>query len=147
MSEFNCEVKCNPGALINLAGIAISIVAIYFGSQNINNPCSDSNILDLATWMIIFGSVTLFILFGSLLILCTGPIGVVIYALSLLCYGVFSLIWCILGSVILWRDSMNCYDADFQFYQVAMATVIFSIILTVFSCCCGANGSKNMQVN
>ena len=132
MSDQDNQQKTKVVATFSLLQLVIGIVAIIYGSHNLNDLCSDS-FVHLAVWMVVQGSVFLFCACG--LFICAaflGDLGVVLYLAFLSLYGLFELIWTIMGAVILWRDSEECKNLTNGFYGAATATVIISLI---FLCC------------
>lgn len=116
-----------------LLQLALGIVAIIYGADNLKEMCSDS-FLHLSIWLIVQGAVMLFVVVGGLPLKCfLGDCGTRLYFLIAGLYSLFELIWVIIGGVILWRDSTACQDLDPTFYTASMVVVIASMVLL----CCG----------
>lgn len=112
--------------------LVVGIVAVVYGDNNLNDLCSDS-FLHLAVWMCVQGAVFIFVGVGAGPLYCfLGNTGLALYLTVLALYGLFELIWTIIGGVILWRDSTECQDLNPSFYKASMAIVIISIIM---ACC------------
>ena len=133
MSEGNTKTYFGLLGCSAFLHLVISIVAISYGSANVEEMCSDS-FIHLGVWMIVQGIVMLVMACGAGPLTCLGFQKVYIALASL--YGLFELIWIIMGGVILWRDSQSCKTMDPIFYQASMAVVIISISvqLLLFSC-------------
>ena len=118
--------------ILSLIQLIIGIVAVVFGDKNLDDMCSDS-FLHLGIWMIVQGSVFLVACASLCPLVCfLGELGLGIYIAFISLYGLFELIWSIIGGVILWRDSLPCNDLNPSFYAAASAVVIISLILV---CC------------
>ena len=137
MCQFECKINGVNYALVipSILQLVLGIVAIAYGSMNLEESCSDS-FIHLAVWMIVQGAIMLFVSVGFIPAILLGPIGLFVYAIVATLYGVFNVIWSIIGAVVLWRDSLACEDLDPIFYSAGMAVVICSLILAFCSCCC-----------
>lgn len=136
--------------------LAPSIVWLVMGNVNLGDNCSrDASTPDLATWLIIKGSigiVTFFLIIftivsaacasrdfddhvttGTVFCGCTAIISMALICLICL----FDFAWCIVGAIQL-SDDQYCQDENPALYNTALAAVILgfiSIFLTIVRQC------------
>jgi len=129
MSDSHRETGTKIVLPFSLLLLVVGIVAVIYGDKNLDDLCSDS-FVHMAVWMCVQGGVFIFVGVGATpLYYILGDAGVSLYLTVLSLYGLFELIWTIMGGVILWRDSTDCQDLNPSFYKASMAVVIISIIL------------------
>lgn len=124
--------------------LAPSIVWLVMGVRHQDDPCNDvAKSPDLATYLIITGSVGVFNFFMLLVMLsgifmavmdcmCCGIAAAVISALYMVISGTFFLAWAILGAVRLSQD-VSCHEQNSALYNTALAAVIITFVNVVFS--------------
>lgn len=116
--------------------IVIGILAIIFGSENVNEPCSTWSTLHMSTWLIVQGIV--FICMsgaGPLRCFITSEMFNKFFAYIGPFYNLFELIWIILGFISLIGHSQSCIESNPKFYNNSLTILIFSIIMLVCGCC------------
>ena len=131
MTEDNKTMIVGIMGLSALIQLALAIVAIMYGVDNMKELCSDS-FIHLSTWLIVQGAVMLFVVVGAFPLKCLcGKLGLAFYYTIAGLYTLFEIAWLIVGGIILWRDSTPCKELDQPFYIASMVVVIASMVLLV----------------
>ena len=131
----------------------IADLAIGYGDSQCVHLSSSSMDMTLATWLKVDGFTKLGVLTGLIAFIVMmvvfaqrqgGEAGIVGTSVLMVCaligYGIFNLIWLIIGAMIFWgglSDSEEC-EGGIKFYMYVLYIVSF------LSCCCScANSSRN----
>ncbi|AYV77266.1 MAG: hypothetical protein Barrevirus25_9 [Barrevirus sp.] len=120
--------------------IAFGISSVYIGSQNMNTLCDktvSSWFLSLSTWLIVYGSITLF--YGVLSV-ATLTLWITqhnsfsgLYLGTVIPIGLFMFAWNIVGAVALFRDAYPCQTQAYSLWAMVLAVLIIQWIGYVFS--------------
>lgn len=109
------------------------IVCIVFYSLYSNTTCSESNILKLPNWLLGIGIFLIFTLIPKLSIFgIDKKIPAIIYYSDIYFISLpFHIIWSIIGSIVLFRDSSKCLAQEDVLWIWSLSTLICEWILII----------------
>lgn len=111
--------------------IAELVFAGRYEHQSSRPDCANDRVIDPAKWLLvsgIIGIISIVLMFGStILTIATenGAFLIITLTVSIL-VGMFNLAWVIVGSVMLWRDNVDCHPEEFK--SMLWASVIIHLI-------------------
>ena len=123
--------------------LVIIILAIVFGTEYWNNNCGGT-MMPLPIWLVVLGSVATvaLVVSGITIFFKDDEYGLHVLGSSLFTFGVFLIIWNIVGAVALFRDSSECKKVAKPLWNVVLAILIIQWILMCIYCCCGTYSHK-----
>ena len=123
-----------PKALIMLAFwilgglplLAIIVLSMISSIQNFNTNCGGS-LISLPIWLIINScSIELFLIEEMIYLFYEST---VVFSITMILDLVFKIIWIIVGTVALFRDSMACYNVNNLWTMTLFAIIVSSMII------------------
>jgi hypothetical protein len=119
------------------AVVALPVAEIVIGNKYIDDTrCSNARLIKPAGWLVVSGSVALTFI-GTIIIMAARQIilndrNSIIHLFTLqLLNNMFSIAWCIIGAVSLWRDNLQCEPNEM--HDMMWAAVIIHLILVALS--------------
>lgn len=136
-------------SFIALAILGPSIAGFVIASNSMNDTCSDQVLIRLPIWLIINGSVNIFLFVVSVFLYFQLSIVegdyqdyVPIWMTSI--YVVFQTAWTVCGAVSLFNPLNLCRTSNLQLYSVTLASLIigwamsaFGVIYFIYYCTVG----------
>ena len=121
----------------------VSLASILIGAQNQDVTCDDGAVVELSTWLIVSGSLSLigvfiFIIFCDLGMgshIDLGTRSPIVFIVTIVLYLLFTLPWNIVGAFALFHDSSACKDQAYDLWAMTLAALINQWINILFSLC------------
>jgi len=113
LMNYFCLLTCL--FIISLFILILPILEIYFGSHYYSEiDCVSSIKIPLSIWLIVKGSVTIMNIFNICIYVAivNNDFGKILSLYLMSLTNIFSFIWLILGSIIFWRDCIDCKPDD-----------------------------------
>lgn len=134
---------CFVGLISQLiVGPAILTPIFYYGTEGSDEKCSDDRLLHLSDWLFGYGIAAVcmmgFININGILaiIFTSGSDGsslktalvpsVVIMGL----FGAYMTAWCVIGGIVLFRDSTDCEDEAYPMWAFSIFLWVFMLIFS-----------------
>lgn len=149
-------------AILVLLAICIPIASIVIGIQTKGSECDDESIINLSTWLIVYGIVTLTII-GCVVVmlgisLCCGCVGVmtesacpfgcvvsgnILIILLVIANTLWTIAWNIVGAISLFDHSMDCLNDVMKLWIMTLIVLIFQWISIIQTCCIGGGDTSD----
>ena len=111
--------------------LAIIVLSMIISIQNFNTNCGGS-LISLPIWLIINSCSIISFLIGTMINLLSDS--TIVFSITLFFDLVFKIIWTIVGTVALFRDSMACYtNVHYLWTMTLFAIIVSSMIIVTIS--------------
>lgn len=126
-------------AILSLIGLsivlALPIAELVIGAKYLDSGdgCANAQVMSPAMWLFVCGIVSISLIVTTIcttvrIILSSGgrEVEMVLYVVLRIISSMFSIAWCIVGAIVLWRDNNDCSPREL--HDMMWASVIIHLV-------------------
>ena len=119
--------------------LAVSIAGFVIGGRHLDATCDDTAVMQLSTWLFVYGGVGLgmvvCIIIALIMLIMGAAWAFVVLIATLIPCQLFMLAWNIVGAVSLFKDSGACQTQAYDLWAMTLAVLIIQWIGFFITCC------------